>query len=341
MDDRKFVIEFSPKTILWVIAAVLSLWLVVALKDVILTVVLAFILAMAISPLVDFLQKKKVPRALSVAGVILATIGLVVLVIRLVVPPFASELSNILANRTEYVLKITGYLQNLNPALRDNVTAALNNFLDSFGGLNMSGFLTGAKGFFSGLIEVIVVFVLCFYLLLENKGVEGAVVAYVPKQHQKRVLSIYRKISSKMTSWLRGQVILGLIIFAISLVGLSILKVNYALTLAILAGLLEVLPIIGPLVAGGLAVLIALTQSPILALIVLAFYILIQQLENHILVPQVMKKSLGLNPIAVILAIIIGGKLLGFVGILIAVPIAAAIGVLLEEFVKKQETEAK
>jgi len=341
MDDRKFVIEFSPKTILWVIAAVLSLWLVVALKDVILTVVLAFILAMAISPLVDFLQKKKVPRALSVAGVILATIGLVVLVIRLVVPPFASELSNILANRTEYVLKITGYLQNLNPALRDNVTAALNNFLDSFGGLNMSGFLTGAKGFFSGLIEVIVVFVLCFYLLLENKGVEGAVVAYVPKQHQKRVLSIYRKISGKMTSWLRGQVILGLIIFAISLVGLSILKVNYALTLAILAGLLEVLPIIGPLVAGGLAVLIALTQSPILALIVLAFYILIQQLENHILVPQVMKKSLGLNPIAVILAIIIGGKLLGFVGILIAVPIAAAIGVLLEEFVKKQETEAK
>jgi predicted PurR-regulated permease PerM len=144
-----------------------------------------------------------------------------------------------------------------------------------------------------------------------------------------------------MTAWLRGQVILGLIIFAVTLVGLSILKVNYALTLAVIAGLLEVLPIIGPIVAGGLAVLIALTQSPLLALIVMGFYLLVQQLENHILVPQVMKKSLGLNPIAVILAIIIGGKLLGFIGILISVPVTAAIGVLLEEFVKKQEEEAK
>jgi len=337
MDERKVIIEFSYKTILWVIAVVLTLWLAITLKEVLVALLLSFILAMAINPLVDWLQKKKVPRTLSVVGVILAVIAVIFLVIRLILPPFVNEITNIISNRSDYVLKITGYLQHLSPVLRDNLTVFLNNFLGTLGNLNFDGVISSAKGVFNGIIEVILVLVLCFYLLQNNKGIEGAVVAYVPKQHQKRTLSIYRKISGKMTSWLRGQVILGVIIFAISLIGLSILKVEYALTLAIMAGLLEVLPIIGPIVAGGLAVLIALTQSPLLALIVLAFYVLIQQLENHILVPQVMKKSLGLNPIAVILAIIVGGKLLGFVGILISVPIAAAVGVLLEEFIKKQE----
>jgi len=340
MDERKVTIEFSFNTFLWVIAIIAAIWLAITLKEVIVALLLAFILAMAINPLVDYFQKKKVPRTISVVGVILAVAAIIFLVIRLIVPPFASEITGIINNRAEYVVKITGYLQHLSPQLRDNVSVFLNTSINSLGNLNVEGLVTSARGLFNGIVEVILVLVLCFYLLQNNKGVEGAVVAYVPKQHQKRTLSIYRKISKKMTFWLRGQVILGLLIFVISLVGLTILKVDYALTLAVMAGLLEVLPVIGPIVAGGLAVLVALTQSPLLALIVFAFYVLLQQLENHILVPQVMKKSLGLNPIAVILAIIIGGKLLGFVGILISVPVAAAIGVLMEEFIKKQE-EAK
>lgn len=341
MDEQKVVIEFSVKTILWVLATVLALWLVVTIKDVLVTVLLAFILAMAVTPLVDLLEKKKVPRSISVGGVIIAVIGLTYLAIRLIVPPLVSEVSNLLANKTDYISTVTNYLQNLNPAIRDSVTSSLNNLFSSAGSINVDGVISGARGVFNGLIEVILVLVLSFYLLLNNKGVEGTVVTYVPKQQQKRILSIYRKISAKMTSWLGGQAILGVIIFIIDFIVLSILHVNYALTLALLAGLFEVLPYIGPIVSGGLAVLIALTQSPVLALIVLAFYILVQQLENHILVPQVMRKSLGLNPIVVILAIIIGGKLLGFIGILVAVPIAAAMGVLLEEFVKKQEEEAR
>jgi len=341
MDDHKITIEFSFQTIFWIIAAVLSLWLIVTLKDILVALLLAFILAMAITPLVDYLQGKKVPRTLSVAGVIIATVAIIFLVIRLIVPPFVSELSNIVANKGEYVAKITGYLQNLSPLLRDNLTTFLNNFLGSFGSLNLDGVISGARGVFNGIVELILILVLSFYLLQNNKGVEGVVVSYVPKQHQKRILSVYRKISNKMSQWMRGQILLGLIIFAINLVGLSVLKVEYALTLAVISGLLEVLPIIGPIVAGGLAVLIALTQSPLLALIVLGWYLLVQQAENHILVPQIMKKSLGLNPIAVILALIIGGKLLGIIGILVSVPIAAAIGVLLEEFVKKQEEEAR
>jgi predicted PurR-regulated permease PerM len=341
MDERKVTIEFSFQTVFWIIVAVLSLWLVVALREVLVAFVLAFILAMAITPLVDFLHKKRVPRSISIVGVLLAVLGIAYLAISLILPPFVTEITNLLSNKTEYILRITENFNSLSPALRDNLNSFLTSSLNSVGNMNFNGVISGAKGVFNGLIEIVLIFALCFYMLQNNKGVEGVVVAYVPKQHQKRTLSIYRKISGKMSSWLGGQAVLGIIIFFVVLIGLSILKVEYALTLAIIAGILEVLPIIGPIVAGGLAVLISLTQSPILALIVLAFYVLVQQLENHILVPQVMKKSLGLNPIAVIMAIIIGGKLLGFVGILISVPIAAAVGVLLEEFVKKQEEEAK
>jgi predicted PurR-regulated permease PerM len=341
MDERKVVIEFSFKTIFWVMAVVFSLWLIVTLKDVLMTILLSFILAMAVTPLVDYLQRKKVPRTISVIAVIVTIIGIISLAVRLILPPFVEQLTNILNNRTEYVLKITGYLQHLSPVLRDNLTVFLNNFIGSFGSLNLNGIVSGAKGVFNGIIELVLILVLTFYLLQSNKGVEGAVVSYVPRQHQKRVLSIYRKIANKMSHWMRGQIFLSIIIFLINLVGLGILKVEYALTLAIISGLLEVLPIIGPIVAGGLAVLIALTQSPLLALIVFAWFVLVQQAENHILVPQVMKKSLGLNPIAVIIAIVIGGKLLGIVGILVAVPVAAAIGVLFEEFIKKQEEVVK
>jgi predicted PurR-regulated permease PerM len=135
-------------------------------------------------------------------------------------------------------------------------------------------------------------------------------------------------------------VFLGIIIFTINFIGLSILRVDYALTLAIISGVLEVLPIIGPIVAGALSTVVALTISPILGLIVASWYILVQQLENHIIVPQIMKKSLGLSPVVVIVAILVGGKLLGIIGILISVPVASALGILLEEFVKIKETEA-
>lgn len=337
MNKENMVIEISLKTLYSVLLVGASIWLAITIKDVLFALLLAFILAMAIAPLVDKLQKRKVPRTISILGVILVLVGLTYLIISLVVPPFVNEITVLFENRNEYTATIMSYLQNLSPSLRDNLTNILNNSLNSFGNLNLSGVVSGAQSFFSGILSVVLVVILCFYMLQSKNGVEGIITAYLPKQHQQRVLSIFRKISSKMGQWLRGQMLLCFIIFAINLIGLTIFKVDYALTLAILSGFLELLPIIGPVVAGGLAVLVALTQSPLLALIVFSWYVIIQQLENHVLVPQVMKKSLGLNPIAVILAIYIGGKLLGMIGILVAVPIAAVVNVLLDEFVRKQE----
>lgn len=342
MDEEKsgkVTVEFSFSSIFWVLGIILSLWLFMNLQEILMSLLLAFILATAIAPLIDLLQAKKIPRALSITVIYLIIIGVIGLIVRLVVPPFIDQITAIFQNRMSYIDTLTGYFGNFGGPLRTNLLSAVENFSGSLENMNLTGFVSGARGIFSGIIEVILVFVLSFYFLLSKNGIEKIITQYIPNQYQKKITAIYRKISKKMSAWLQGQVFLGLIIFAVNYVGLSILGINYALTLAIISGLFEVLPIIGPIVSGAFATIVALTISPLLGLIVAAWYVLVQQLENHIIVPLIMKKSLGLNPIVVILSLLIGGKLLGIIGIIISVPVAAAIGVLLEEFVKIKETE--
>ncbi|MBU4332000.1 AI-2E family transporter, partial [Patescibacteria group bacterium] len=139
-------------------------------------------------------------------------------------------------------------------------------------------------------------------------------------------------MQKKIGSWLRGQVILMIIIGILSYIGLLILGVRYALLLALFAGLMEIIPYIGPIFGAVPAVFIALTQSPIKGLLVIVLYLIIQQLENNLIVPKIMKRAVGLNPIVVILVILIGGKIAGIVGALIAVPVATAFSVMLKDF---------
>lgn len=338
--DKRVTIEFSFSTLFWVLGIIMALWLVIQVKEILVSVLLAFILAMAVSPLVDNLQKRKIPRSLSITVIYVVIIAILALVFRLIIPPVINQIGGIFEHRLAYVDTISGYFGSYSIPVKNSMLSFFDKVGNSFAGASFSGIFSSAKGVIGGLVDTILVFVLSFYFLLNKKGPESVITQYVPKQHQKRTISIYRKISQKMSYWLRGQVFLGFIIFFVNWIGLTTFHVNYALTLAIISGILEVLPVIGPWIAGIFAFTVALTVSPFLGLIVGAWFVLVQQLENHIIVPQVMKKSLGLNPVVVILAILIGGNLLGIIGILISVPVASAIGVLLEEFVKIKETEA-
>ncbi len=140
-----------------------------------------------------------------------------------------------------------------------------------------------------------------------------------------------------MSYWIRGQVFLSFIVGVLVYIGLLIIGVNYALILAIVTGFTEILPIIGPIFAGGLAVLVALSDSPVIALWVVLLYVLVQQFENHFLVPQIMKKAVGLSPVVIIVTLLVGAKLMGIWGILLAVPVGSAISVVFQEVVKSQK----
>ncbi|MBL7155340.1 MAG: AI-2E family transporter, partial [Candidatus Portnoybacteria bacterium] len=175
-----------------------------------------------------------------------------------------------------------------------------------------------------------------FYLAVQEKGAKRFLVSLTPNEHQSYLADLIERIESKIGGWLRGQLLLMFIIGCLTYIGLYFLGVKYALTLALVAALLEIIPYIGPILAAIPAVILAFFQSPFLALLVILLYIVIQQLENYIIVPQVMKRAVGLNPVVIIIVMLIGAKLAGLLGIILAVPVTAAAAEFLKDLQKRE-----
>jgi predicted PurR-regulated permease PerM len=333
-NEKRVIIEFSPKSILWVVMTVFAIWLAYVLREIFVIVFLSYIFSAAAEPLIDSLDKKKIPRSVSIIGLYLLVAGILLLFFRLIIPPAISQITDFAQNSNVYLERLNEYFRGISPDLANAVQSSLLNIVRT---VAEKGVVTQALGIFSGLLGLVVVFVISFYLLWQKNGLDKFIKNYLPKRFQDRSMLVSKKISSKMSAWVQSQLFLCVIVFVLDFIGLAILRVPFALVLAIMAGVLELLPIIGPIIAGAVAALIALTVSPLLALFTVIWFVAIQQTESHVLVPQIMKKSLGLNPITVILAILIGGKILGVIGIIIAVPVAVSISIITKELWKGRE----
>jgi predicted PurR-regulated permease PerM len=197
-----------------------------------------------------------------------------------------------------------------------------------------SGLLATLFSLFGGLISTLAIIVISFYLTLNASDVKRFLVSMIPTKNQPYISGLISRLQVKMGQWLRSQLILMVIIGLVIYIGLTILNVRYALILALIAGLLEIVPWLGPWLAGIFAVFLSFFQSPVLALLVVILYVAVQQLENNLIVPQIMKRVVGLNPVVVILALLIGGKIAGILGAVLAVPSAA----ILAEFIRDYRT---
>jgi predicted PurR-regulated permease PerM len=190
---------------------------------------------------------------------------------------------------------------------------------------------------FAVFLTFITVAVFSFYLLLERDKLKKNLYLFFPHLDKNKVNSMAHKIEMKLGAWVRGEIILMLIVGLTTYIGLTILGVEYALPLAVIAGVLELVPTIGPIISSIPAILIALVQGPVLAIAVLAMYILIQQAENNFLVPKVMEKAVGVLPLITIASLLIGGTLFGVIGAVIAVPAVVILHVLFEEYVESRK----
>jgi predicted PurR-regulated permease PerM len=334
MKDKAVTIEFSLRTVIWAIITVAAIWLVFRVVDIIVIVFLSYIFAAAINPTIDRLEKRKIPRFFGILSIYVGAIAILVLLFTLIIPPAVSQVKGLAQNSGMYIGRVNSYIHGISPDASKIVNSTLNGFAKTLG--NQGGVLSQALGVFSGMLGLIVVLFISFYLLLQKNGIEKAIAQYMPSQHYDRSIKVARKISLKMSAWLRGQLFLSVTLAILDFLALTILGVPLALTLAIISGFLEFLPIIGPLTAGALAAIIALSVSPLLALIVIIWYVVLQQFEQHLIAPLIMKKTVGLNPVTIIVAVLVGGKILGILGILIAVPVVAALSVIVEEFYKKK-----
>lgn len=186
-------------------------------------------------------------------------------------------------------------------------------------------------GFVGGVFGVVTILIVAFYLLVDAEGIVRAMVRLFPRQERTRVRDAFGRAGEKVSAWLAGQLLLAAIIGATAAVGLWIMDVPYFYVLAFIAGVGEMIPIVGPLLAAIPAVAVGFSVSPAVALGVALFFIIQQQVENHILVPKIMSRQVGISPVVVIMALLIGGSLLGIVGAILAVPTAAILQVLLQE----------
>ncbi|MFH1566141.1 MAG: AI-2E family transporter [bacterium] len=308
-------ILLSTKTIFIVIAFSVLLWLLIQIKEVVLLIFVSLMLSLALAPFVEFLGKKRIPRGVAVLIIYVIIISIIALIGVVALPPIISQTTRFI-NSLPAILTEAGEVPFLG-----RITSDLNNFLaEKFIGAS-GNVIKATVGAFSGIISIFSLMVFTAYLLLDLDNLREALLFFLPSKPRKETANVLKEIEYKLGAWLRGQFILMCVVGGLTYVGLLILGVEYAAPLALISGLLEVVPMIGPLISAVPAVIVGFSVSPLMGLGVLALYLFVQQLENNFIVPKVMQKAVGFNPLITLLALLIGGKLFGIAGALLSVPI--------------------
>lgn len=320
-------IDISHKTIIFIAVFILTLWAIYLIRDLLLILFVAIILMSALSPLVNFFVQIKLPKSLSIALTYIIIIGILSGTTAFVLQPLVEESSRLVVSLPQ----LSGQILNI-----ANIDRSV--FQSELTTLSKNAFTITLR-LFDNLLTIIFLLVFTFYLLLERNNLEYRIASFFIGREE-RIKKLIVRIEEKLGGWLRGQLVLSVIIGLLSYIGLTVLNIPYALPLSIIAGVLEVIPVIGPIISAIPAVLIAATISSLLGFGVAALYFIIQQLENHLIVPQVMKRAVGLNPLMVILAIAIGSRLLGFAGALLAVPLIVVLQIIVTEIINERKVSA-
>jgi len=332
---NKTLLSISTGTILKVLLVVLGVWVAWYLREIFVMLLAAILLAALIEPFADWLARHRWPRAAAVIFVYAALVLLVLAIVLLVVPLVIAQMADLFNNFSfEYQKFISSFDQvksfSVQYGLQNSLQSTLLSIQDWLTG-SLSSIFTTFKGLVGGVVGTFIVLVLAFYLVVEEAAARNLFKQITPLEYQPFLFQLFLKIQKKIGAWLRAQLILGLIVGSAVFLGLTILGVDYAIVLALLAGLLEIVPYVGPIFSLIPAAMVGFAASPLQGILVLALYFVIQQIENHILVPKVMQKVTGLNPVIRILALLIGIKLAGFVGGLLAIPVAIMLVVILDE----------
>jgi predicted PurR-regulated permease PerM len=311
MQPKVLKIEISAKTVVFTVFFLLAVNFFWTVRDLIFSLFIGFIIMSAIKPTVSRLEKKRLPRALSTCIIfVLLLIGFGLLFFW-VIPPMVVDSSLFLRS-------LPGLIYDLNPSLiKYYGSTSLTQLLPSLPNQLLSLFTSAL----SNVIFLVTTLFFSFYFTVEENFIKNALANFLSEDKTKKIVNIFDQTEKRLSSWFWGEMLLMTGVGLMSFVGLSLIGVKHALSLAVIAGLLEIVPNFGPITATVPAVLVAASQSPFLAFSTIALYFIIQQLENNLIVPMVMKRAVGLHPIVTLLALLVGGRVGGVLGVLLAIPI--------------------
>jgi sporulation integral membrane protein YtvI len=314
--------------------------LVFVFRKELLAVITPFFIALAIAyilnPIVIWLEKRKIPRSLAVMGIYVLVFGLIFLLIGRLVPTVINEVNRFSVHIPRYIDRAQELIEEFNQAaahiqLPDSVNEAIMENLNNLE-VTLIEMVKRIPEYTTGLARtlfgIFLILILTFYFLKDFEKVKKAFYNIIPSQKQERAAKIMGEIDQSLGNYIRGQLIICTVIGVSTYLALLILKVEFALILGIIAGVTNIIPYFGPFIGAFPPIIVALLQSPPLALKVAVAFFVIQQLESQILAPQVLGKSMGMHPLLVIGALITGGQFLGIPGMILGVPIAAIIRIL-------------
>jgi len=302
-------------------------------RSAVIVLLLAIFLSSALDALVIKLEAWRIPRLLGTIFVFLGLLSVMAVLIYTVVPIAILELRGIFNNLGGVVGQI------LNLGIPPQVTSFLNNNLESVSNVLFAGdvsFIEILGRLLGSITSLIAVLVISFHLNLSRDGVGRFLRAIFPENLEDRVLSIYYRSKKKIGRWFQAQLILSLVIGSFVFAGLWILDVKYSVILAIFAAVFELVPIVGPVFAGGIAVIVGFSQSVSTGVYVLLLFLVIQQLEGNLLVPFVMKKAIDVHPVVILISLLGGFEIAGFVGVVLAVPAAVIAGEIIDDWITKK-----
>lgn len=343
-----YKVEITPKTIIFTIALLGLIWLIIKVFSVFFLIFIAFAISAMLSPVIDYLKMKKVPRTISIALIYLLFFTIIILLVSVSYKPIITQLEEFIRALPDIFVNVVNSIVDRLPFIKEkfNWEEILNNLKDSFWQsievsdlsktlIDNFGKALGVVGsVFTAIINIFATIILSIYFLQFKEKSKQKFIKLIPLKHQKRIFKLINKIETQLGSWLRAQLILMTIIGLLAWIGMELVGMKFSIPMGIVAGLLEVIPNLGPTITWFLAIVVATgSQMPLWKIIFIAlWFIMIQQLENYVIIPKLMQKFVGINPVITIIAILIASKIFDLWGALLAVPTVAIIQIALREY---------
>ena len=328
--DKQLVI--SIKTLVFAALLVLAGYIIYRLGAIIGILLLATLVVLSMEQPVKYFMKlvvfnKNISRGFAVLISYFILLLVLSLVFTFVIPPVIVEFQKVIVGLPSLLSQIK---------FPDGLQVSFSDLVPEVSKVS-SGVLSATISVFSNVAAFVSLLVISIYMSLDWKNIKKSFISLFPDKLEDGVEETIKEIEEKVGHWIKGQLFLMLVVGLASFIGLSILGVRYVVGLSLLSGLFEAIPTIGPILSAVLAGIVGFSDSPIKGIGVIALYIIIQQLENNLLVPKIMEKASGFRPLAILLALLVGGNFFGIIGVICAVPAMMIISIILKKFLRPND----
>ena len=316
----------STRTIFTALLFLGIFWALYQVKEVILLFFVALVISVALLPFIERLEKRGLSRFLATLLVYFSVIIIFLAVLGAGIPPMVEQTTLFFSQLPKLIESVLA-----NPLVSPISRQVVEESTRQLASVSVN-IVKITLSIFDSFLALVTVFVFSFYFSLDYEKIRRGFTAFFPEDVKRKINESLNEIEKVIGGWVRGEFTLMVIIAVFSYIGLSVLRVGYVLPLSLIAGFLEIVPIIGPLLSAIPAAVVGFSSSPALGFGVLALYIIIQQFENNFVVPRVMERAVGLSPLLTMSVIFIGGRLFGIVGALLAVPVVLILRVIIPKF---------